>query len=90
MYAFLLNKKLSTFSYFNSNLNIELLPNFKDLNIIFDSKSNYSVHTEMLRNKAMRNLIFFKTTCASFIDSSALITMYCSLVCLNLKYCLLM
>lgn len=71
MYAFLLNKKLSTFSYFNSNSNTKLLPNFKDLNIIFDSKSNCSVHTKMLRNKAMRNLIFFKQSCASFSDSSA-------------------
>lgn len=43
----------------------------------------------MLRNKAMRNLGSIKQTCASFSDSSILITMYCSLVGLNVKYCLL-
>lgn len=43
----------------------------------------------MVRNKAIRNLNFIKQTCASFNDSLALITMYCSLVLLNLKYCLL-
>jgi len=58
---------------------LELVYNFKDLVIMFDSKLNFSNHTEMIKNKAMRNLGFIKRTCRSFNDPTALKALYCSL-----------
>jgi len=41
---------------------------FKDLGIIFDRKLHFSLHTEMIINKAFRNLGFINRTCAAFSD----------------------
>jgi hypothetical protein len=75
------------FNYSISGSNLELVFNFKDLGVMFDSKLNFSNHTEMIKNKAMRNLGFIKRTCRSFNDPTALKTLYCSLVRSNLEYC---
>lgn len=48
------------YNYSISNLNIELLANFRDLGVIFDSKLKLSTHTEIIKNKAIRNLNFIQ------------------------------
>lgn len=75
------------FNIFNSN--IELNSQFNDLGIIYDSKLNFSLFTEMLNNKAIHNLGFIKRTYSSFINPIPLNILYCSLVCSHLEYCLL-
>lgn len=75
------------FNYSISNSNLELVSNFKDLGIIFDSELNFSYHTEFIKNKAMRILGFIKRSCKDFCDPFALKIRYCSLVCSNLDYC---
>jgi len=84
---FSLSKNVIDYNYSISNSYIELLTNFKNLGIIFDSKLNFSAHTEMIKNKAMRNLEFIKRTCGSFRDSLSLNVLFCALVRLNLEYC---
>lgn len=69
-----------------SDSNIELVSQFKDLGVIFDSKLNFSPYTEMVKNKAMRNLGFIKRTCGSFMDPIPLKILYCSLVRSQLEY----
>jgi hypothetical protein len=73
--------------YSISGTNIELVNQFKDLGIIFDRKLNFSLHTEMIKNKAFRNLVFIKRTCAGFSDPIPLKILYISLVRSNLEYC---
>jgi hypothetical protein len=48
------------FNYSISNYNLELVSNFIDLGIIFDSKLNFSYHTKLIMNKAIRILGFTK------------------------------
>jgi hypothetical protein len=84
---FYLIKNPINYNYSISASNIELVSQFKDLGIIFDSKLNFSPHTEMIKNKAMRNLGFIKRTCGSFIDPIPLKILYCSLVHSHLEYC---
>lgn len=55
---FYLIKNPICYHYTISDSNIELVSQFKDLGVIFDSKLNFSPHTEMIKNKAMRNLGF--------------------------------
>jgi len=43
--------------YSISGTNVELVNRFKDLGTIFDRKLNFSLHTEMIKNKAFRNLV---------------------------------
>ncbi|KAF0762619.1 RNA-directed DNA polymerase from mobile element jockey [Aphis craccivora] len=74
------------FNYSISNYNLELVSNFKDLEIIFDSKLNFSYHTEFIKNKAMRILDFIKRSCEDFRDPFALKILYCSLIRSNLEY----
>jgi hypothetical protein len=84
---FNLIKKPIIFNYSNSNL--ELVSNFKDLGIIFDSKLNFTYYTKFIKNKAMRIHSFIKRSCKDFCDSIALKILYCSLVRSNLDYYLL-
>jgi len=84
---FSLSKNIVNYNYSISNSYIELLTNFKDLGITFDSKLNFSAHTEMIKNKAMRNLGFIKRTCGSFRDPLSLKVLFCALVRSNLEYC---
>jgi hypothetical protein len=56
------------FNYSVLNSNLELVSNFNDLGIIFDSKLNFSFHTELIKNKAMRILGFIKRACKHFCD----------------------
>ena len=66
---------------------MELVNQFKDLGIIFYRKLNFSLDTEMIKNKAFRNLGFIKRTYAAFSDPIPLKILYFSLVRSNLKYC---
>lgn len=84
---FYLIKNPIKFLYTISASNIELVNQFKDLGVIFDPKLNFSLHTEMIKNKAFRNLGFIKRACGSFSDPDALKILYCSLVRSNLEYC---
>lgn len=63
------------FDYSISWTILELVHNFKGLEVLFDSKLNFSEHTEMIKNKTMRNLGFIKRTCRSFNDPIALKTL---------------
>ncbi|KAL4085243.1 hypothetical protein QTP88_027102 [Uroleucon formosanum] len=73
--------------YSISGTNVEHVNQFKDLGIIFDRKLNFSLHTEMIKNKAFRNLGFIKRTCAAFSDPIPLTILYFSLIRSNLEYC---
>jgi len=42
------------FQYTLFNSNIELVSQFKDLGIIFDTKLNFSYHSEMIKNYFIR------------------------------------
>lgn len=67
---FCLIKNPIYYDYTISDSNIELVSQFKDLGVIFDSKLNFSPHTEMIKNKAMRNLGFIKRTCIATIPQN--------------------
>lgn len=82
-------KNTIIFNYSIFGLPLPLVSNKKDLGVIFDSKLNFSHHTQMIKNKTMRNLGFIKITCHSFNDPTALKTLVRSLVRSNLEYCLL-
>lgn len=84
---FYLIKNPINFQYHISDSKIELVSDFKDLGIILDTKLNFSLHSEMIKNKAMRNLGFIKRTCGSFSDPIPLKLLYCSLVRSHLEYC---
>jgi len=75
------------FQYYVSDSQIELVSNYKDLGIIFDTKLNFTLHSEMIRNKAILNLGFIKRTCGTFANPLPLNILYCSLVRSNLEYC---
>jgi hypothetical protein len=77
------------FNYSFSNSHLELVSNFNDLGIIFDSKFNFSYHTEFIKNKAMHILGFIKRSCKDFHDPSVLKLLYYSLFRSNLEYFLL-
>lgn len=49
------------------DFNIELFYGFKGLGIIFDTKFNFSLRSEVLKNNAIRNLGFVKRTLGSFL-----------------------
>jgi len=55
---FYLIKNPITYQYYISISNIEHVFQFKDLGIIFDSKSNFSFRTDIVKNKSIRNLGF--------------------------------
>lgn len=59
---FYLIKTPINFQYSISNSNIELVSQFKDLDIIFSSKLHFSFHTEMIKNRDMSNLGFIIIT----------------------------
>jgi hypothetical protein len=61
---------------------------FKDLGIIFDTKLNFSLHSEIIKKKAKRILVFFKRTFGLFSDPIPLKLFYCSLSGSNLENCL--
>lgn len=67
-------------------ITLVLVHKFNDLAVMFVAKFNLFNHTEMIKNKAMRNLRFIKRTYQSFNDSTALKTLYCTLVRSNLDY----
>jgi hypothetical protein len=50
---FYLIKNPINFQYYISVSKIELVSHFKDLGIIFDTKLNFSLHSETIKNKAM-------------------------------------
>jgi len=56
------------FNYSISNSNLEIVSTFKDLGIIFNSKLNFSYHTEFIKNTAMRSLGFIKCSFNDFCD----------------------
>jgi len=59
MYEILYYKKtLLTLVTLFLTLFTELVPHFKYIGIIFDSKLNFSPHTEIINNKAFRNFEF--------------------------------
>jgi len=66
---------------------MDLVFDIKELGIIFDTKLNFSLLTEIIKNKAMRNLDFIKRTCCTFSDPFHLKMFYFSLVRSNLDYC---
>jgi hypothetical protein len=70
-----------------SNSNLELISNFNNLGIVSDSKLNFSYHTDLIKNKAIRILDVFKRSCKDFCDHFALKILYFSLVCSNLEHC---
>jgi len=84
---FSLSKNVINYNYHISGTDIELLTNFKNLCVIFDSKLHFSAHIEMIKNKAMCNLGFIKRTCGSFRDPLSLNVLFCALVRSNLEYC---
>lgn len=73
---FYLIQNQTNFQYYISDYKIELVSNFKDLGVIFDSKLKFSLHSQMIKNKAMRNLGFIKRTCGSFTDPIPLKLLY--------------
>jgi hypothetical protein len=75
------------FNYSISNSNLELVSNFEDLGIIFDSKLIFSYRTEFIKNKAMCILGFIKRSCKNVCKPFGLKILYCSLVHSNLDYC---
>jgi len=84
--ALLPNKNPINFQYYISNSKIELVSDFKYLGIIFDTKLNFSLHSEMIKNKAMRNLGFIKRTCGSLSNPIPRKLLNCSIVHSNLEY----
>jgi len=54
------------FKYYVSDSQIELFSDYKDLRIIFDTKLNFTLHSEMIRYEAIFNLGFIKRTCRTF------------------------
>lgn len=87
IYKVQFDKKPNYLKLLHFGLPLSLVTNFIDLGVNFDPKLNFSLHTQMLKNKAMRNLRFIKRTCHSFNDPTALKTLFCSLVRSNLEYC---
>lgn len=83
---FKLKKNPINFHYSILSSKIELVSHSKNLGIIFDSKYNFSLLTEMIKNKAMRILGFVKRTHGSFKDPGPLKFLYCSLVHYSLEY----
>lgn len=65
---------------------MEFVSDFKCLEIMFDTKLNFFLYTEMIKNKVKRNLGFIKRTCGSFLNLILKI-LYCSLVRSNFEYC---
>lgn len=53
MHYYLIKNPIN-FEYRIFDFKIKLVSEFKDLGIIFDSKLNFSLHSEMIKNKAMR------------------------------------
>lgn len=76
------------FNYFLTGQILDIVLNYKDFGILFDSKLNFSNHTKMIKNKAMRTLGFINP-CKSFHDPLVLKILYRSLFRSNLEYCLL-
>jgi hypothetical protein len=50
---FFLIKNTINFQYYVSDSKIEIVSHFKDLGIIFDTKLNFSLHSEMIKNNGM-------------------------------------
>lgn len=80
-------KSLVIFNYFSDSQNLDIIFNYKVLDTLFDSKLNFSNHTEMIKYKVMGFLGFIKRTCKSFYNLLVLKILYCSLVWSNLEYC---
>lgn len=47
-------KNPKNYQYYISDFKIELVTNFKDLEMVFDTKLNSSIHTEMMENVEFR------------------------------------
>lgn len=63
-------------NYFLSNSHLELVSNFNDFGVLFDSKLNLSYHTKLIKNKTMHILGFIKHSCKDFRDPFALKILY--------------
>lgn len=76
------------FNYSISKFKLELVSNFNDRGIVFDSKLNLSCHTKFIKNKAMRIFGSIKRSCKDFYDRYFCFEiLYFSLIRLNLEYC---
>lgn len=85
MHLYLINNPINFHHHYISDSKVKLVTNFKDLGIISDTKINFFLHNEMIKNKAMQNLGLIKHTCNFFTDSTHLKLLYCSLVHSNLQ-----
>jgi hypothetical protein len=87
--CFNLIKNPIIFNYSISNSNLKLVSNFKDHEIVYDSKLNFSYHTEFIKNKSIKQsvLVFIKRSCNDFCKPFPLKILYCSSVRSNLDYC---
>jgi len=65
----------------------ELVSQFKDLEIIFDTKLKFIFRSETINNETVRDLGFIKRTCVSFPDPISLKILYRSLARSSLEYC---
>jgi len=54
------------FQYNASVFQIEFVSDYKDLGIIFDTKLNFTLHSEIIRNEAILNLGFIKRTYGTY------------------------
>lgn len=53
---------LINYQYYISDSKTEQVSKFKNVGIIFDTKIHISVHTNMIKNKTIRNVGFIKLT----------------------------
>lgn len=81
------NKNQIDYNYSLNNTNIDQVMTFKDLGVIFDSKLNFSCHTDYIANAALKTLGFIMRNTRSFRNIEAIKSLFFALVRSKLEYC---
>jgi len=85
-YEYSLKKNTLFFDYSLNKLSLTHNDTIKNLGVIYDSKLSFNKHVDYVRNKSFMKLGLLKRICIDFYDSSALKTLYFSLVRSQIEY----
>ena len=74
-------------SYSLNGINVEVVISEKDLGSVIANDTSWKDHIVMIVAKANRMLGFLKRNCAGIVGSTALLSLYCLLVCSHFCFC---